>query len=106
MPINLLAIDLLRNNFWLILTNILLLASAVLGIYFVRRQYVHPSADVVEKLEMQKSLSQEIIANLPQGLLVYNFSNNTVVASNQIADNLMPHLNMQKLRIWRSSTTG
>ncbi|QDW34100.1 phosphotransferase RcsD [Yersinia sp. KBS0713] len=96
-PINLLAIDLLRNNFWLILTNILLLASAVLGIYFVRRQYVHPSADVVEKLEMQKSLSQEIIANLPQGLLVYNFSNNTVVASNQIADNLMPHLNMQKI---------
>lgn len=96
-PINLLAIDLLRNNFWLIVSNILLLVLAVLGIYFVRRQYVHPSADVVEKLEAQKSLSQEIITNLPQGLLVYNFSNNTVVASNQIADNLMPHLNMQKI---------
>ncbi len=95
-PINQLAMDLLKNNFWLILSNILLLVLAVLGIYFVRRQYVRPSADIVDKLETQKSLSQEIIASLPQGLLVYNFNNNTVIASNQIADNLMPHLNLQK----------
>lgn len=96
-PINQLAMDLLKNNFWLILSNILLLVLAVLGIYFVRRQYVRPSADIVEKLETQKSLSQEIITSLPQGLLVYNFSNNTIIASNQIADNLMPHLNLQKI---------
>ncbi|MGK4442122.1 phosphotransferase RcsD [Yersinia enterocolitica] len=96
-PINQLAMDLLKNNFWLILSNILLLVLAVLGIYFVRRQYVRPSADIVDKLETQKSLSQEIIASLPQGLLVYNFNNNTVIASNQIADNLMPHLNLQKI---------
>ncbi|MGE4798899.1 phosphotransferase RcsD [Yersinia hibernica] len=96
-PVTVLAIDLLRNNFWLILTNILLLSLAVLGIYFIRRQFVRPSADIVDQLEVQKSLSQEIITNLPQGLLVYNFSNNAVVASNQIADNLMPHLNLQKI---------
>ncbi|MFA3761697.1 phosphotransferase RcsD [Yersinia sp. 2466 StPb PI] len=96
-PVGGLAIDLLRNNFWLLLSNILLLVLAVLGIYFVRRQYVRPSADMVEQLETQKSLSQEIITSLPQGLLVYNFSNSTVVASNQIADNLMPHLNLQKI---------
>ncbi|CNI59950.1 phosphotransferase RcsD [Yersinia rohdei] len=96
-PINVLAIDLLRNNFWLILTNILLLSLAILGIYFIRRQFVRPSADLVEQLDTQKSLSQEIITRVPQGLLVYNFSNNTLVASNQIADNLMPHLNLQKI---------
>lgn len=96
-PINVLTIDLLRNNFWLILANILLLSLAMLGIYFIRRQFVHPSADMADQLETQSSLSQEIITNLPQGLLVYNFSNNVVVASNQIADNLMPHLNLQKI---------
>ncbi|CNH82236.1 MULTISPECIES: phosphotransferase RcsD [Yersinia] len=96
-PISVLAIDLLKNNFWLILTNLLLLSLAILGIYFIRRQFVYPSADMVEQLETQKSLSQEIITSLPQGLLVYNFSNNAVIASNQIADNLMPHLNLQKI---------
>lgn len=96
-PISTLAIDLLRNNFWLILTNIALLVLAVLGLYLVRHQYVRPSADVAEQLESQKALNQEIITNLPQGLLVYNFSNGTVVASNTIADNLMPHLNLQKI---------
>ncbi|CNB92512.1 phosphotransferase RcsD [Yersinia alsatica] len=96
-PISVLAIDLLRNNFWLILANILLLSLAVVGIYFIRRQFVRPSAEMVDQLETQKSLSQEIITSLPQGLLVYNFSNNAVVASNQIADNLMPHLNLQKI---------
>ncbi|WP_338658071.1 phosphotransferase RcsD [Yersinia enterocolitica] len=95
--VTVLAIDLLRNNFWLILSNILLLALAVLGIYFIRRQFVRPSTDILDQLEAQKSLSQEVIANLPQGLLVYNFSSNAVVASNQIADNLMPHLNLQKI---------
>ncbi|CQJ49778.1 phosphotransferase RcsD [Yersinia enterocolitica] len=96
-PVTVLAIDLLRNNFWLILSNILLLALAVLGIYFIRRQFVRPSTDILDQLEAQKSLSQEIITSLPQGLLVYNFSSNAVVASNQIADNLMPHLNLQKI---------
>lgn len=96
-PVTVLAIDLLRNNFWLILSNILLLALAILGIYFIRRQFVRPSTDMLDQLEVQKSLSQEIITRLPQGLLVYNFSSNTVVASNQIADNLMPHLNLQKI---------
>ncbi|CRY17430.1 phosphotransfer intermediate protein in two-component regulatory system with RcsBC [Yersinia enterocolitica] len=96
-PVTVLAIDLLRNNFWLILSNILLLALAVLGIYFIRRQFVRPSTDMLDQLEAQKSLSQEIITSLPQGLLVYNFSSNVVVASNQIADNLMPHLNLQKI---------
>lgn len=96
-PLSVLAIDLLRNNSWLILSNILLLVLAVLGIYFIRRQYVLPSTDMAEQLESQKSLNQEIIASLPQGLLVYNFSNGSVVASNKIADNLIPHLNLQKI---------
>lgn len=95
--VTVLAIDLLRNNFWLILSNILLLALAILGFYFVRRQFVRPNTDMIDQLEAQKSLSQEIITRLPQGLIVYNFSNNTVVASNQIADSLMPHLNLQKI---------
>jgi two-component system sensor histidine kinase RcsD len=96
-PLGVLVIDLLRNNAWLILTNMLLLVLAVLGIYFIRRQYALPGTDIAEQLESQKSLNQEIIANLPQGLLVYNFSNNSVVASNKIADNLVPHLNLQKI---------
>lgn len=96
-PVSHLIIDLLINNFWLILANIVLLALTILAAYFVRHQYGRPSADVTGQLEAQRLLSQEIITNLPQGLLIYDFSNSTVIASNKIAENLLPHLNLQKI---------
>ncbi|AHK20505.1 tRNA(5-methylaminomethyl-2-thiouridylate) methyltransferase [Yersinia similis] len=96
-PVSNLVIDLLINNFWLILANIVLLTLTILAAYFVRRQYGRPSADMTGQLEAQRLLSQEIITNLPQGLLIYDFSNSTVIASNKIAENLLPHLNLQKI---------
>ncbi len=41
-----LAIDLLRNNIWLIAINLLLLALSMLSIYFIRRQYIRPSENM------------------------------------------------------------
>ncbi|CAI0869561.1 phosphotransferase RcsD [Serratia liquefaciens] len=92
-----LAIDLLRNNIWLIAINLLLLALSLAGIYFIRRQYIRPSENMAVELEAERALNQEIIASLPSGLLVYNFASNTVIASNKIAQHLLPHLSLQKI---------
>lgn len=92
-----LAIDLLRNNIWLIAINLLLLALSLVGIYFIRRQYIRPSENMAVELEAERALNQEIIASLPSGLLVYNFASNTVIASNKIAQHLLPHLSLQKI---------
>ncbi len=38
-----LAIDLLRNNIWLLAVNLLLLTLSMVGIYFLRQQYIRPA---------------------------------------------------------------
>ncbi|VEI20381.1 Sensor-like histidine kinase RcsD [Serratia plymuthica] len=92
-----LAIDLLRNNVWLIAINLLLLALSMIGIYSIRRQYIRPSESMAVELEAERALNQEIIASLPSGLLVYSFASNSVIASNKIAQHLLPHLSLQKI---------
>ena len=54
-----LAIDLLRNNIWLIAINLLLLALSMLSIYFIRRQYIRPSENMAVELEAERALNQE-----------------------------------------------
>ncbi|QHA88725.1 phosphotransferase RcsD [Serratia rhizosphaerae] len=92
-----LAIDLLRNNMWLLVTNLVLFMLSLIAIYFIRHQYVQPSETLADELDAERALNQEIIASLPSGLLVYDFADNTVIASNKIAEHLLPHLSLQKI---------
>lgn len=96
-PLLSLTLDLVRNNFWLVLINLALLVMAMAGIYFLRHQFIRPSENMAAKLEAEHALNQEIITNMPVGLLVYNFATNSVIASNKIADHLLPHLSLQKI---------
>lgn len=92
-----LAIDLLRNNLWLLVVNLLLMALSMIGIYFIRQQYIRPSENMAAELEGVRALSREIVASLPSGLLVYDFASNSVITSNKIAEHLLPHLSLQKI---------
>lgn len=92
-----LAIDLLRNNLWLLVVNLLLMALSMMGIYFIRQQYIRPSENMAAELEGVRALSREIVASLPSGLLVYDFASNNVITSNKIAEHLLPHLSLQKI---------
>ncbi|MFI8416885.1 phosphotransferase RcsD [Serratia sp. NPDC078593] len=92
-----LILDLLRNNMWLLVVNLLLLTLSLIGVYFIRHQYIQPSENLAVELDAERLLNKEIIASLPSGLLVYNFARNTVIASNKIAEHLLPHLSLQKI---------
>ncbi|NMP27281.1 phosphotransferase RcsD [Rahnella sp. SAP-1] len=96
-PLFSMVVDLSHNNFWLILTNLVLLGMALTGLYFIRHQYLRPSENMAEQLQTQQALNQEIISNLSVGLLIYNFSSHSVVVSNKIADQLLPHLSLNKI---------
>ncbi|KEY60399.1 phosphotransferase RcsD [Serratia sp. DD3] len=92
-----LVIDLLRNNIWLLVVNLLLLMLSIIGFYFIRHQYIRPSENMAVELEKERSLTDEIINNLTSGLIVYDFASNRAIASNKIADHLRPHLNLKKI---------
>ncbi len=96
-PLPSLTVDLLRNNLWPIGINILLIALSLSGIYLIRQHFLRPRENMALALKTRQILSEEVIANLPLGLLVYDFSNNNLVASNKIADHLLPHLSLQKI---------
>jgi len=90
-------LDLLRNNLWLLGINLLLLILSIIGIRFVRQLHIPPYENSAVELDKERALKQEIIAHLPDGLLVYDVAHNTVITSNKIADALMPHLSLQKM---------
>lgn len=96
-PATTLIVDMLRNNFWLLLINLLVLALSFTGFYFVRHQYIRPGKRMAAQLSAQQEMNQEIITHLPIGLLIYRFDTDTVVASNKIADHLLPHLSLSKI---------
>ncbi|TCW00290.1 phosphotransferase RcsD [Biostraticola tofi] len=105
-PMSSLVLDMMRNNFWLIAIDLLLLALAMAGLFLVRRNFLHPSDNMASAIESQQALSNEVITNLPLGLLVYNFSTNQLIASNKIADHLLPHLSLQKIANLAESHQG
>lgn len=95
-PLVPLALDLLRNNIWLLLVDLLLLLI-MFRLYSAHLRNVRPNAEMATQLSAQQVLSQDIVTHLPTGLLVYDFASNTVVISNKIADHLLPHLSLKKI---------
>lgn len=87
--------DTLQNSLLPLLINIALLALVLFG-YTV---YRYPPAsqekpDNNNALHLLRALNEEIIALLPVGLLVYDKETNRMLASNKIADHLLPHLDL------------
>lgn len=105
-PIMSLILDLSRNNSWVILINLLLFVFSYIAFYFVRHQYIRPGKKIAALLNAQQEINQEIISHLPLGLLIYRFDSNSVVASNTIADHLLPHLSLSKIADMADSHQG
>jgi two-component system sensor histidine kinase RcsD len=97
MPVNQVMLDLSHNNLWLLLINLFLIAMAMSGIYFIRHRYIRPSENMAAQLALQQGLNQEIVSNLEIGLLIYNFASNSVISSNKLAEQLLPHLSLSKI---------
>ncbi|XBS68605.1 phosphotransferase RcsD [Acerihabitans sp. KWT182] len=96
-PLTSLTVDLLRNNLWPIAIDIILIALSVFGLYVIRQHFLRPRENMALALKSRQIVSDEVIANLPLGLLIYDFSNNNLIVSNKIADHLLPHLSLQKI---------
>lgn len=105
-PLTSLIIDMLRNNLWPIAIDLLLIALSLFGIYLIRQHFLLPKENMAQALKTRQILSDEVIANLPLGLLVYDFGTNHLVTSNKVADHLLPHLSLQKIANLAESHQG
>ena len=92
----------LQNIALPLLLNIVLLIMALYGYIRFRHPLVRaPAAAPVApgngELQTLRALNEEIVAQLPLGLLVHDLDANRTVISNKIADHLLPHLNLQNI---------
>lgn len=98
-PLGTLLMDTLQNIILPLLLNICLLALALFGFTTFRQQAARP-AEVQNgngELQILRALNEEIVSQLPLGLLVHDLDSNRTVISNKIADHLLPHLNLQNI---------
>lgn len=97
LPLRQFAADMVRNNIWLLLLNLALLALTLTGFYLWRQPIRDARDDPSPRLRKQQALYQEIVKRIPIGILVYDFSTNRVVVQNAIAEHLLPHLSLEKI---------
>ena len=99
-PFGTLLMDTLQNILLPLLLNIGLLALALFGFATFRQQApraAEATAGASNELQTLRALNEEIVALLPLGLLVHDLDANRTVISNKIADQLLPHLNLQNI---------
>ncbi|MDR0219070.1 MAG: phosphotransferase RcsD [Enterobacteriaceae bacterium] len=97
-PLKALIVDLLLRNIWLLLLIFVFLLFSFIGLIHIRRWYIKPIASMDKALKIKNALENDIISNIPVGLLIYDFGSNQVISSNKIAEKLMPHLDLNKIK--------
>lgn len=103
-PLTTLIAEVLQNNFLLVLLMFCLLIFMLSGLIAFRHttadnRPIHPAAPTVadsQSLALQ-ALNEEIISQLPLGLLVHDQQTQRTVISNPLADHLLPHLNLSDI---------
>lgn len=98
-PFGSLLTDTLQNILLPLLLNIGLLALALFGYTTFRNPAPRPEENSVASGELQtlQALNEEIVAQLPLGLLAWDPESRRTLISNPTADHLLPHLNLQNI---------
>ena len=101
-PFGSLLLDTLQSILLPLLLNIALLALALFGYTTFRHlparsTEVAPNLAANNELRVLRAINEEIVSLLPLGLLVHDQEANRTVISNKIADQLLPHLNLQNI---------
>lgn len=91
-------INILSNNFWLIICMILFTTLACGGSLYIRRRFITPNRTMYRELQAKDSINNEIVNNIPYGLMVYDFSLNRKVLSNSIANKLLTSMDLVHIR--------
>lgn len=86
------------KNIWLLISLLVFISISIFGHIYIRNKYVFPYISMTRNLRIKEEMTNDIISNLPIGLLVYNFSSNHKIISNSHAEKLLPHIDLSKIR--------
>lgn len=97
-PLKSIFTEIAYKNIWLLISLFTFVSISVFGHIYIRNKYVFPYISMTRNLRIKEEMTNDIISNLPIGLLVYNFSSNHKIISNSHAEKLLPHIDLSKIR--------
>ncbi|OAT46040.1 two-component sensor protein [Proteus hauseri ATCC 700826] len=97
-PLKAIITEITYKNIWLLISLFSFILISIFGHIYIRNKYVYPYISMTRNLRIKEEMTNDIISNLPIGLLVYNFSSNHKIISNSHAEKLLPHIDLSKIR--------
>ncbi|OTA21174.1 multi-sensor hybrid histidine kinase [Xenorhabdus beddingii] len=105
-PLKTLIVDLLIKNSWFLLSILFFFLFSLIGLFYIRLRYIAPNASMDNELKIKDSLSNDVISNIPVGLVIYDFESNQITMINKIAEQLIPHLDLNKVKMMAQQHHG
>ncbi|EPL9568588.1 phosphotransferase RcsD [Providencia rettgeri] len=90
--------NIISYNFWLITCTIAMIFLAVFTLIFLRKRLISPNTSMLQELQFKESLNNDIISRISYGILVYDFNTNTKILSNNIANQLLPSMDLAHIK--------
>lgn len=93
-----LAEEMLSANIWLLISILLFSMLSVGGLIYIRKRFISPLNSLIRQARNSEAMTNEIVAQLPLGLAIYDFSTNKRLISNTIANQLLALSDLSKTR--------
>lgn len=90
--------NIVSHNLWLIICMLAMIFLAMMTLVFLRKRLIFPNTSMLQELQFKESLNNNIINNITYGILVYDFNTNKKILSNNLANQLLPSMDLVHIK--------
>ncbi|EJD6368500.1 phosphotransferase RcsD [Providencia rettgeri] len=85
-------------NLWLMTGMLIMIFLALLIMAFIRKRLISPNTNMLQELHFNEALNNALINHIAYGILVYDFNANKKILSNNIANQLLPSMDLVHIK--------
>lgn len=97
-PLKDLVVGIIGYNLWLLTCIIIVTLLAFFTSIFIRKRIISPNSIMQHELKLKDTLYHDIINNISYGILVYDFTTNKKLLSNNAANSLLPSMDLNHIK--------
>ncbi|EMT6576471.1 phosphotransferase RcsD [Providencia rettgeri] len=90
--------NVISYNLWLMTGMLIMIFFALLIMLFIRKRLISPNTNMLQELNFNEALTSDIISHISYGILVYDFNTNKKILSNDIANQLLPSMDLVHIK--------
>lgn len=97
-PLKDLIVGVIGYNIWLLTCMVVVILLVFFTSVFIRNRIISPNSVMQHQLELQETLNNDIINNISYGILVYDFTSNKKLLSNNVVNALLPSMDLNHIK--------